>query len=93
MEKIGPGGFYHLAYALSQIDPDVLHELRRSSDYGKIRIFLLGDDQSALHVANGEIIAIHWFPEFIRIHFMIEAVYNVDTAERCGWATGHMLMQ
>lgn len=93
LAKIGPGGFYHLAYAHSQINPSVLREIRRTSDYGKLHIHLLGDNTNALHVADGEIIAIHWFPEFIRIHFMIEAVHDMDTAVQTPWETDYMLVQ
>lgn len=91
LSAIGPGGFYHLAYALSQINPDLLAQIRTSSDYGRIRIHLLGDDSTALHVADGAVIAIHWFPHFIRIHFMIERVRDLEGATRQEWATGYML--
>jgi hypothetical protein len=93
MAKIGPGGFYHLAYAHTQIDPAMLREMKRSSHYGKIGIFLLGDDDTALHVADGEVIAVHWFPEFVRIHFMLETVRNLDTAPRITWSSAYMLVR
>jgi hypothetical protein len=93
MAKIGPGGFYHLAYAHSQSSPELLREIRHTSDYGKIHIYLLGDDDHALHVADGEVIAIHWFPEFIRIHFMIAVVRDIDIAARSKWGSEYMLKQ
>lgn len=93
MAKIGPGGFYHLAYAQSQISSEALRELQHTSDYGKIHIYLIGDESQALHIADGEIIAIHWFPEFIRIHFMIEKVRDLGVAPRITWDTDYMLKQ
>lgn len=93
MKKIGPGGFYHLAYAESQISPELLREMKRSSDHGQIHVFLLGDDGHALHVTDGEVIAVHWFPEFLRIHFMIGCVREMAAAPRTRWMNDYLLTQ
>ncbi|NLN20301.1 MAG: hypothetical protein GX162_13675 [Firmicutes bacterium] len=91
MKKIGPGGFYHLAYAHHQTSPELLQELKRRSDHGQIHIFLLSDVGHALHIADGEVIAVHWFPEFLRIHFMIRSVYDMAVAPRSRWMSEYLL--
>ena len=93
IQKIGAGGFYHLAYAHNQIQPEFMERIKEISDYGKIQVFLLVDDKSALLVAKGEVFAIHWFPEFIRIHFMIENVCRIEGATTQAWDTDYMLME
>ncbi|HEY8417361.1 MAG TPA: hypothetical protein VIK93_04935 [Limnochordales bacterium] len=93
MEKIGPGGFYHLAYAHHQISPGFMEAMRAASHYGKIHVCLLADDGTALDAADGEVIAIHWFPEFIRIHFMIENLRPLTEAPRVPWPGPYMLMR
>lgn len=67
--------------------------LATDSDYGKIHIHVVGDDNNALHVADGEIIAIHWFPEFLRIHFMIGSVRDMDSAVRVRWEGEYLLTE
>ncbi|HHW10279.1 MAG TPA: hypothetical protein GXX29_09920 [Firmicutes bacterium] len=91
LEAIGTGGFYHLAYAHNQICPQFIQQLKNESDYGKINIYLLSDDNSALLAATGEVFAVHWFPEFIRLHFMIEKVYSLEEAPRTEWHMEYML--
>jgi hypothetical protein len=92
MQRIGPGGFYHLAYAQNQIGPEFMRWIKESSDYGKIHIYLLTDDATALDVADGEVFAIHWFPAFIRIHFMVENIRSIHDAPVHSWQTDYMLM-
>ncbi len=91
MQKIGAGGFYHLAYAHSQIGPDFMRQIKETSDYGKIHVYVLADEHTALDVADGEVFAIHWFPEFIRIHFMIENVRTIEEAPPESWNADYML--
>jgi hypothetical protein len=92
MAKIGTGGFYHLAYALSQVEPELLQLLRRSSDYGRIYIHLVDDEHRAWPIAVGDVIAIHWFPEFIRVHFMIAQVTYPEKVAAVPWDVDYMLV-
>jgi len=85
LKRLGSGAFYHLAYATHQIHPEILARLRRSRHYeGRVHIYLLRD-QAAYQVADGEVVAIHWFPEFIRVHFMIGRVYVEELADEALW--------
>ncbi len=91
LEKLGPGAFYHLAYATSQIHPDVLRKLKvRAFDYGKVDIYCLREDRG-LWVASGEVIAVHWYPEFLRIHFMITEV-NPSSTREIPWTSSYMVL-
>lgn len=93
LTKIGTGGFYHLAYPHNQITQELLKDMRHRFDHGRIQVFLLSDDSTAYHVADGEIIAIHWFQSFVRIHFMIRDVRSIGDATATSWDTAYMLVK
>jgi len=85
LNQLGSGAFYHLAYASHQIHPELLRKLRRASFHeGRVRVFILRGDVG-YEVADGEVVAIHWFPEFIRIHFMIGKVYFDEVGAETSW--------
>lgn len=90
LKRLGGGAFYHLAYATHQVHPQLLTRIRRSSYEGRVRIFVLRDD-TGIEVADGEIVAIHWFPEFIRIHFMIGNVYVDEPGREEPWEDTDLL--
>lgn len=85
MRRLGSGAFYHLAYATHQVHPDVLGRLRKGTpSYGRVEIYVIRDG-NGLPIANGEIVAVHWFPQFIRIHFMIGTVFIDEVGETIRW--------
>ncbi len=85
LRRLGNGAFYHLAYPTHQVDSRLLERLRTGTpNYGRVEIYVLRENRG-LKIADGELIAVHWFPEFIRIHFMILHVYVDDLGEEIHW--------
>ena len=85
LKRLGNGAFYHLAYPTHQVHPQVLERLRAGTPgYGRVEIFLLREERG-LQIADGEVIAVHWYPEFIRVHFMIVNVYVDDLGKEIAW--------
>lgn len=85
LKRLGSGAFYHLAYATHQIHPALLARLRRTSYHeGRLKIYVLRGDVG-YEVADGEVVSIHWFPEFIRVHFMIGKVYVDEIGDETRW--------
>lgn len=85
LRRLGSGAFYHLAYATHQVHDEILQKLRRGRPtYGRVEIYLVRDSRGVM-VADGEVIAVHWFPEFIRVHFMIGRVYTEEPAVDKVW--------
>lgn len=92
LRRLGSGAFYHLAYANHQVHPDLFERLRsRPSSHGRVHVYWLSREGRAVHFAVGEVIAIHWFPEFVRIHFMILDVLEGDRMYDIPWNTHYML--
>lgn len=85
LRRLGSGAFYHLAYATRQVHEEILQKLHRGAlAYGRVEIFLVRDGRG-MRVADGEVIAVHWFPEFIRVHFMIGRVYTEEPPIELSW--------
>lgn len=85
LRRLGSGAFYHLAYATHQVHDEILQKLRRGTPtYGRVEIYLVRDARG-VKVADGEVIAVHWFPEFIRVHFMIGRVDTEQPAVDVPW--------
>lgn len=86
LKRLGIGAFYHLAYATHQVHPQVLARLRKGVAYqGRVDVFVVRDGRG-VRIADGEIVAVHWYPEFLRIHFMIGRVYVDEPGEEVGWS-------
>lgn len=95
VKRLGSGAFYHLAYPTHQVQPQLLQRLQRGLPaQGRVEIYLLRGEKGFL-IADGELIAVHWFPEFLRFHFMIVNVYVEALAQEVPWecpdhyVTGH----
>jgi len=85
LQRLGEGAFYHLAYPTHQVHPQVLEKLRAGTPkYGRVEIHLLRE-RLALHIADAELIAVHWFPELIRVHFMIARLYVESLHTEVEW--------
>ncbi len=92
MRRLGSGAFYHLAYAAYQVEPEVLRMLRSGAPVqGRIDVYYVTDGKG-VHIADGEIVAVHWFPEFIRIHFMIGKLYIDEMGEMIDWPESQYLV-
>lgn len=93
LRRLGQGAFYHLAYATHQVHPDVMERLRSGRpQQGRVGVYLVRDSRG-IQIADGELVAIHWFPEFIRIHFMISKVFGEDLGEVISWGDiDHLLL-
>lgn len=93
LRRLGSGAFYHLAYATHQVHPDVLQRLRTGRlQQGRVVVYVLRDGKG-YQIADGEIVAVHWFPEFIRIHFMIGRVFIEQLGDVIPWEDGdHLLL-
>jgi hypothetical protein len=93
VRRLGSGAFYHLAYATNQVHPEVLNQLRTTTPpQGKVRIYWLSQERLAIGFASGEIIAIHWFPEFVRIHFMILNVLAKENVDNRVWEEEYLVL-
>lgn len=93
LRRLGSGAFYHLAYANTQVHRDLFERLKsRPPSHGRVDIYWIAREGFALHFAVGEVIAIHWFPEFVRVHFMILSVLDGDTVESIPWESDYMLL-
>jgi hypothetical protein len=93
LRRLGSGAIYHLAYPTHQIDPHVLELLRQgASTQGKVAIYVVRDGRG-VQVADGEIVAVHWFPQLIRIHFMIGKVYVDEIGEVIDWSDSDYLVR
>lgn len=85
MKRLGSGAFYHLAYPAHQVHPEVLAKLKAGTpSYGRVEIYLLRGERGVL-IADGELIAVHWFPHFIRVHLMIVNVYVERLGHEVRW--------
>lgn len=92
IRQLGNGSFYHLSYATHQVHPELLEKLRHARmKQSKVKVYVLRDGKGFL-VADGEIVAIHWFPEFIRIHFMINGVFVEEIGEVISWHDAEHLL-
>lgn len=92
LRRLGSGAFYHLAYATRQVDPEVLDRLRHGSGIsGRVDVYVVRDGRG-VQIADGEIVAVHWFPEFIRVHFMIGKVYVDELGEVIEWGDDEHLV-
>lgn len=93
LRRLGSGAFYHLAYANHQVHPELFQKLKtRSSAHGRVDIYWLAREGIALHFAVGELIAIHWFPEFVRLHFMIRDVLGGEQPDGIAWEEPYLLL-
>lgn len=93
LRRLGSGAFYHLAYATHQVDPHVLHWLRQGPGVqGRVDIYVVRNGRG-VQIADGEIVAVHWFPEFIRVHFMIGKVYIDEIGEVIEWGDSDHLVR
>ena len=92
MRRLGSGAFYHLAYAKHQIHPDVIEQLRKAHPANsRIKLYWLSQENTAIRFASGEIITVHWFSQFVRIHFMILDVLSNKDTEEIEWPTEFMV--
>ena len=93
LRRLGSGAFYHLAYATHHVHPKVMERLKtRVPSEGRLQIYWLSQEGPAVRFASGEIIAVHWFPEFVRIHFMILSVLDSEEMEEMAWAGEHLVL-
>mgnify|MGYP006960908084 CR=1 FL=1 len=92
LRRLGSGAFYHLAYAKQQIHPALIQKLEQRPAHGRVHIHWLSREQTAIRFAVGEIIAIHWFPEFVRIHFMIVNVLEGEDMDDVPWEEDYILL-
>lgn len=92
LRRLGSGAFYHLAYPTREVEPALLERLRQGTpSQGRVDVYVVRDGKG-VHIASGEIVAVHWFPEFIRIHFMIGKVYVDEPGELIDWPGGDHLV-
>lgn len=93
LRRLGSGAFYHLAYATHHVHPQLMNRLKtRSPVEGRVEIYWLTPDRTAVRFATGEVIAVHWFPEFVRIHFMIVSVLTPDEEGFIEWESDHLVL-
>lgn len=93
LRRLGSGAFYHLAYANQQVQPDLLEKMkRRVPAHGRVHIYWISREEIAIRFAVGEVIAIHWFPEFVRIHFMILSVLEGDEMDDIPWESEYLIL-
>lgn len=93
LRRLGSGAFYHLAYATQQVHPDVMERLKRKVPaHGRVSIYWLSPEQTAVRFAAGEVIAVHWFPEFVRIHFMILNILEGEELGELAWPSEHLVL-
>jgi len=92
LRRLGSGAFYHLAYPVHQVHPEVLQRLRSGAgSQGRVDVYFVRDGKG-VHIAGGEIVAVYWFPQFIRVHFMIGKVYVDEPGEVIEWPDGELLV-
>lgn len=93
LRRLGSGAFYHLAYATHHVHPKVMERLKTKAPIeGRVHIYWLSQDGPAVRFASGEIIAVHWFPEFVRIHFMILSVLESADMEETTWNGEYLVL-
>lgn len=93
LRRLGSGAFYHLAFATHHVHPQVLAQLKaKSPSEGRVQIHWLSQDGTAVRFASGEVIAVHWFPEFVRIHFMILSVLTPDQDGLSQWESEYLVL-
>lgn len=86
VRRLGSGAFYHLAYAHRQVDTALLQQLKHKGPAeGRITLYWIAREGIALRFATGELLAIHSFPEFIRLHFMIVSVFEGEAISEMPW--------
>ena len=92
LRRLGSGAFYPLAYPTRQVEPELLHRLRSGvSTQGRVDVYVVRDGKG-VHIADGEVVAVYWFPEFIRVHFMIGKVYVDELGEVIEWPESDYLV-
>src|SRR5690606_27414316 len=93
LRRLRSGAIYHLAYPTHQIDPHVRELLPQgASTQGTFARYVVRDGRG-VHVPDGEIVAVHWFPQLIRIHFMIGRLSVDELGDVLDWRDSYCLVR